>query len=138
MGLDLVIVCQEKIHIWDLEPIFIELLENMGIENFRKDILRVCKTREDAEDLEACIVNKDLIINPMCYNIVRGGCKYNWYDSVIVKDKLGNHTIVNKDDPRYINGDLVPITKGNITVLDLDIDEYVSNGFIKGYGPRKW
>ena len=97
-----------------------------GIENFRKEILRVCKTREDAEDLEAWIVNKDLIINPMCYNIVRGGCKYNWYDSVIVKDKLGNHTIVNKDDPRYINGDLIPITKGDITVLDLYTGKYIS------------
>ena len=70
-----------------------------GIENFRKEILRVCRTREDALDLEAWIVNMDLVKNPNCYNIVRGGQSQNWKDMVPVKIKeSGEFTLIPKEE----------------------------------------
>lgn len=44
-----------------------------GIDNFKKEILRICKTREDASDLERWIVTEELAKNTNCYNIIVGG-----------------------------------------------------------------
>ena len=161
-----------------------------GIENFRKEVLRICKTREDLKDLERWIVTDDLVKNSNCYNQCLGGGestafegvtviidekysiisideyrrnkdlyvtpetgKVKVYDTVdnvykdiskekyynekstgryittflkynksighgtskgkvSVKDCYGNYTLVSKNDPRYLSGELVPIWKG--------------------------
>lgn len=86
-----------------------------GIKNFKKEILRVCRTREDVSDLETWIVTEELVKNPMCYNLRVGGDKDSFYGKVSCRDKLtGKICHVSKsefysDSDRYegINKNLV-------------------------------
>lgn len=59
-----------------------------GINNFEKEVLRILPTREDAEDLEAWIVDDILVRDPNCYNIARGGTKNSLLGRSYVKDLL--------------------------------------------------
>lgn len=142
MGLDLVIVCQEKIHIWDLEPIFIELLENMGIENFRKDILRVCKTREDVSDLERWIVTEELVKNLNCYNQrVGGDDSDSFYGKVLCIDTVTNKCIKISKEEFYSSDRYKGISSGYVLVrykcdvinrkyFYVTIEEYHNNKYL--------
>lgn len=44
-----------------------------GVENFKKEILVLFDTSEEAFEYESEIVNEQLISDPKCYNIVSGG-----------------------------------------------------------------
>lgn len=88
-----------------------------GIENFNKEILKYFNTKEEAFEYESEIVNETLLTNPDCYNIVTGGKgsfpkQCNNPNNIRVKDLNGNCFVTTKDDPRWLNGELVGITKG--------------------------
>jgi hypothetical protein len=44
-----------------------------GIENFRKHIVKMCETSEEAFDLEQKIVNEQFVLDENTYNITLGG-----------------------------------------------------------------
>ena len=95
-------------------------IKKYGIENFSKEILKYFNSKEEAFEYEEQIVNENLVNNPNCYNLTNGG-HGSWSHNkgkVTVKDKFGNTFDVNKDDPRYISGELVYIHKGTTTVKD--------------------
>ena len=95
-------------------------IKKYGIENFSKEILKYFNSKEEAFEYEEQIVNENLVNNPNCYNLTKGG-HGSWLHNkgkVTVKDKFGNTFDVNKDDPRYISGELVYIHKGTTTVKD--------------------
>lgn len=88
-----------------------------GIENFKKEILKYFNTKEEAYEYESIIVNEELINNKECYNIVTGGKgsfpkQCNDPNNIRVKDLNGNCFVTTKDDPRWLNGELVGLTKG--------------------------
>ena len=52
---------------------------------------------------------------------MRGGLyNFSWVDTVAVKDKNGNTSRVYKEDPRFLLGEIVPISKGTVVVKDED------------------
>ena len=92
-----------------------------GIENFSKEILKYFESSDDAFQYESEIVTEDLIFNPDCYNLVKGGIGWNNEGLVAVKDNITGKCIhVSKNDPRYLNGELKGITYGLVTCKDKD------------------
>lgn len=92
-----------------------------GIENFSKEILKYFESSDDAFQYESEIVTEDLIFNPDCYNLVKGGTGWNNEGLVAVKDNITGKCIhVSKNDPRYLSGELKGITYGLVTCKDKD------------------
>ena len=89
-----------------------------GIENFTKEILKYFNSSKEAFEYEAEIVNEDLVKDNNCYNIQQGGKGFNTIGLISVKDKNGNTFLTNKDDPRYLSGELVGVTKGTFTAIN--------------------
>lgn len=110
-----------------------------GIENFSKEILRVCRTREDLSDLERWIVTDELVRNPNCYNQKVGGDDSDsFYGKVSCKDTYTGMNIMISSEEYYSNPDRYVSRKesiGKITVYDniekryvqVSIDEYNIN-----------
>lgn len=48
-------------------------IEKYGLENFKKEILEFCNSREELHELEKCIVDKDFVEDPNTYNLTGGG-----------------------------------------------------------------
>ena len=70
-----------------------------GIENFKKEIIRVCKTREDVLRLEYDTVTDELVKDYNCYNLVRGGGEDSFYGKVRCIDKITKkHLLISKDE----------------------------------------
>jgi hypothetical protein len=89
-----------------------------GIENFEKEILKYFNTAKEAFEYEADYITEDLVKDPNCYNIQGGGSGWNTINLVTVKDKDGNIFDVHNEDPRYLNGELVGVTKGTTMCYD--------------------
>jgi len=89
-----------------------------GIENFEKEILKYFNTAKEAFEYEADYITEDLVKDPNCYNIQGGGSGWNTINLVTVKDKDGNTFDVHNEDPRYLNGELVGVTKGTTMCYD--------------------
>ena len=91
-----------------------------GLENFSKEILIFFNSKEEAFEYEEQIVNETLINDPNCYNLTKGG-HGSWSHTkgkITVKDKYGNIFDVDKNDERYISGELISVNKGTTTVKD--------------------
>ena len=54
-----------------------EAIEKEGKENFNKEIIKFFSTITEALEEEARVVTKDLVDDPMCYNMVLGGGGYD-------------------------------------------------------------
>ena len=89
-----------------------------GIENFTKEILKYFNTTKEAFEYEAEVVNENLVKDNNCYNIKQGGEGWQTIGLITVKDKDGNCFDVQKDDPRYLSGELVGVTNGYVHVKD--------------------
>ena len=87
-----------------------------GIENFTKEILKFFDSRNEAFNYESDFVNEELILNNDCYNIKEGGKGWSNKGLFTAKDKFGNCFMISKDDPRYLNGELVGLQQGFIPV----------------------
>ena len=51
----------------------IAAIKKYGVENFEKKILKYFDSLKELSDYEAQIVNEDLLNDPMCYNLIKGG-----------------------------------------------------------------
>lgn len=92
-------------------------------------VVFICQSREQALEKEIKLHNKfDVGINPNFYNRARQSRNgFITNGKVSVKDSRGNFFTVSKDDPRYISGELVGVTKGMILVEgEDDIPFYIS------------
>ena len=89
-------------------------IKELGKNNFRKEILHIFDNKEDMMNKEAEIVNKEFCHRIDTYNKMIGGtdCFYT-KGMTTVKDKEDNYSLIYLDDPRYLSGELVGITKGN-------------------------
>lgn len=98
-----------------------------GIENFTKQILKYFDTSKQAFEYEAEVVNEDLVNDPNCYNISIGGngnIGFISTNKIVAKDNFNNILFINKDDFRYLSGELVGIVKGYVNVKDKNNNYY--------------
>ena len=95
-------------------------IKKYGIENFKKEILKYFNSENEAFEYESEIVNEELINDINCYNLNKGG-HGSWSHKkgkITVKDKEGNIFDIDKNDPKYISGEVISINKGTTTVKD--------------------
>ena len=94
-----------------------------GIENFTKQIIKYFSTSTDAFEYEKIFITEDLIKNEQCYNMKTGGdgwCnQYIKRNKVVVTDGISIFQI-DKNDERYLSGNLQSISKGMVNVKDKD------------------
>ena len=95
-----------------------------GIENFTKVILKYFDTAKEAFEYEAKVVNLDLTKSNDCYNLACGGQSFNTFGRFAARDKDGNIFGISVDDPRYLSGELVHVTKNYFTAKDKDGKHY--------------
>lgn len=90
-----------------------------GKNNFSKEILFSFDNAAEMSAKEAEIVNKKFILDENTYNIVIGGVDdFNVVGNVVVKDTKGDILMVNKNDPRYLSGELKYIKTNTVPVRD--------------------
>ena len=93
------------------------------------------ENRKDAINFESDLITYH-INNPLCKNKHVPNRGFHTFNCVSVKDQYGNNLSVDKNDPRYLNGELIPVRKGKSTVIDLlgnissvdSTDERIING----------
>ena len=92
----------------------------LGKENFKKEILFTFDSKEKMLKKEAEIVNKEFCFRTDTYNMMVGGItgSFSFKGMINVKDREGNSLKVYIDDPRFLSGELIQITKGTIPVVD--------------------
>ncbi len=86
----------------------IRAIKKYGVENFKKHILQICDSPEEAFELERQIVNEEFVANKNTYNIVLGGqgsydaCNVYYKNNPEKRQELGRNTL-NKLwlDPEY-------------------------------------
>ena len=120
-------------------------VKKYGKGNFEKENLKFFSTAEEAFNYEGKIVDEKLLKDPKCYNLVPGGGGKFSIGRATVRDKNGNYFIVDKNDPRYITREVVPVSTGRIHmfkkfddgfhnkyVLPEDIEKYKNDGWKEG------
>ena len=97
-----------------------------GIWNFHKEIIEYFETRDLALKREAEIVNKDLINDPQCYNIVLGGGNSAATGTVTVKPKGSDKYIMVTQEEFYANRHLYEtVTDGKVNCILKETGEFV-------------
>ena len=99
-------------------------IKKYGINCFIKEIIKFFNTSEEKYLYEKQFVNKSLLQNPLCYNIMEGGYAFpdGWFK---VKDKNGNISLTTKDDPKYLSGELKGINTGKVCVQDNNNNKFL-------------
>lgn len=115
-----------------------EAIREFGRENFEKIILWNFDNKDDMLAKENELVNDEFIKRDDTYNVIVGG-GYNTSNTVTVRDNNGKTFNVHIQDPRYLSGELVSITKdmvivkdnsGNVYKVRKDDPRYLSGEFI--------
>lgn len=107
--------------------VIMKALKKYGKKNFERIILEVCQTKDQLNKAEIYWIEYyNSTDRNLGYNISTGGDGGNLGDlvnerlskkaknQVVVKDNCGNKFRVDRNDPRFISGELVGIAKGNI------------------------
>ncbi len=92
-------------------------IRKYGKENFKREILEMFDSREDLIQAEIDLITRVILEDKQCMNINFGGHAGKLM-MVSVKDKYGNTFSVFVDDPRFLSGELVHVTKNKITAKD--------------------
>lgn len=94
-----------------------EAIQQIGINNFKKEIVSYHLTNDDMLLEEKRIVNREFIERIDTYNLIIGGGS-NTVDTILVKNKVGKCFRVDKNDPAYLSGEIETPNKGKIMVTD--------------------
>jgi len=97
--------------------LIIRAIKKYGIENFKKEIIKVFDLDEDAYLYEKELVNEEFINREDTYNIIEGGLTSPFKNMVSVY-KDNNIITVSKNDPKYLSGELKHINTGKVIVFD--------------------
>ena len=93
-----------------------------GKDSFIKEILKFFESREKLIKYEQTIVNENILSDPLCLNIIKGGIAglEDGFTTglVTVRDDSGNCFDVKNTDTRFLSGELVSVNKGMVTVRD--------------------
>lgn len=90
-----------------------EALKKYGRKSFVKEILFEFDTKEEMLAKEKELVTKEFCMREDTYNRIEGGGTYLTEGMFPAKDKEGNYILIYREDPRYLSGELVHVTKGN-------------------------
>jgi group I intron endonuclease len=79
-----------------------DAVKKYGVENFKKEILNICDTRDDALLIEKQLVTEDLVKSDICYNLKTGGSSgfvYSdeWIKQVSDRAKKNHTNTINSD-----------------------------------------
>ena len=107
-------------------------IKQYGIKNFNKEIIKFFSSLTELSNYEQEIVNEELLNNPKCYNLVKGGYFLEG-DAVLklrqtYKDKQHQQ---GKNNSQYgtcwvmKNNESIKINKNQL-------DSYINNGWVKG------
>ena len=75
-----------------------EAIEKEGKENFNKEIIKFFSTITEALEEEARVVTKDLVDDPMCYNMVLGGGGYDNSSLTVIDKELGIKVVITSEE----------------------------------------
>ena len=103
-------------------------MKNKPLYNYKKEILKFFKTKEEMYSYEESFVTKEVAKDKMTYNQHTGGSG-SWdftIGRVTVKDSDGNCFLVDKDDERYLNGEFEHNMVGLIHVVDTKTNEHIT------------
>lgn len=75
-----------------------EAIEKEGKENFNKEIIKFFSTITEALEEEAKVVTKDLVDDPMCYNMVLGGGGYDNNSLTVIDKELGIKVVITSEE----------------------------------------
>lgn len=100
--------------------------QKLNSQNYKYKIIRTFSTRKIANKFE-CFIHKkfNVATSDFFYNNAnQTNTKFNSDGKFASKDKFGNIFYVNRNDPRFISGELVHRAKGNVTVKDKNNKTY--------------
>lgn len=89
-------------------------INKYGIDKFKKEILYDFQTDKEMFDMEKEIVNEEFINRADTYNGTEGG-RGSWAHTkglFTARDKDNNYYKIDKNDPRYLSGELVARFRG--------------------------
>lgn len=96
-------------------------IKKYGKSNFNKEILYTFNNEKDMFDKEEYIVNEKFVKRLDTYNIITGGSSgQDNLKGIAVKDKNGKCFNIDKDDPRWLSGEIHGVAKDTITVKDIN------------------
>ena len=75
-----------------------EAIEKEGKENFNEEIIKFFSTITEALEEEARVVTKDLVDDPMCYNMVLGGGGYDNNSLTVIDKELGIQVVITSEE----------------------------------------
>jgi uncharacterized cupin superfamily protein len=103
-------------------------IKKYGKECHITKIKEFVPNRKKLRKREAEVVNEEMLKNPLCMNLCKGGKGFDTTGLVTIKDKDDNTFSVSINDPRYLSGELTPIIKGKVIVQDKNGNKFqVSN-----------
>lgn len=86
-----------------------------GRENFKKEIVQMFRTREEASEYEHRIVTDELVRSHACYNVKIGGDSGEYFGTRMARDAAsGEFKRCYEDDDRLRTGEFVYATKGMV------------------------
>lgn len=94
-------------------------IRKYGKDNFKREIIKIFDTRDELIQGEIDLLTREILENKYCMNIKFGGDGGS-LGMINVKDETGNKFTIFKDDPRFLSGELVGITKNHINTKDKD------------------
>ena len=114
-----------------------ENIKMYGIENFVKEILEFFPNRKTLMNEEKRIVNKELLKDPKCLNVILGGGELKGsVGKKCVIDDNGEYKMVDKNDDTYQNFMLgrICINKDRNMkyIKPYELNHYIENGWEKG------
>ena len=96
-----------------------EDIKKLGRENFKKEILCECSTKEDMMKKEAEYVTREFCHRPDTYNRHIGGSdNFTMEGMLSVINPEGGYMKIYDDDPRWLSGELKSMMKGTVMVQD--------------------
>ena len=75
-----------------------EAIEKERKENFNEEIIKFFSTITEALEEEARVVTKDLVDDPMCYNMVLGGGGYDNNSLTVIDKELGIKVVITSEE----------------------------------------
>lgn len=99
-------------------------IKMFGKDSFEKEIVKFFNTRNEASEYEASMVTESVVADENSYNLKLGGDFGLTCGTILVKDKSHKYQRVKPNDERYISGELVPFSSGEIVVFDKEENEY--------------
>lgn len=96
-------------------------IKKHGIDNFKKTILKECKSQKELFELESQMVNESFVKRKDTYNLALGGYNgggFTTKGTAVVSNNEGKKFRVSIKDPKFLNKQLRGLALGKLAVKD--------------------